>query len=420
MSKVMNGAQKFGPVFENVLTAALEADVAVMLIGEPGIGKSSFVQNTVENKLGSKVFPVSCNQLSDKADLTGCRTVEENGVWTQVFFPHRSIMDAIEYAEANPNKKCVLFLDEINRTTSDVTSGCLSLVTERRIGNVHVPENVRFIIAGNDKGNVTMLDSASKTRFALFKVVPDARTFLNLDLNLNPAVVKVLTSHPDYILCTEQISNMSSGDDDDDNCDDFESFMDEDDALEQYTNPRTIDAASRWLNAVSPEFIQDLISTTTTDAYGNDSNQLRDILIGITGDTQFTAELINTIADNLMAMLTAGSQQNAVAKATVSEPKCWTDLKGAGTIDEIRNILENNDAETNSQILLYALANSEDNENIIKQITDDVLSAITPRSNVNLLIDLSRQGDLDDDNIQAFLGSGSNLANQFQILLENC
>ena len=143
-------------------------------MGEPGIGKSSFTEALAE-AMDTKCFVLPVNQLADKADLTGARLVpyeQADGTtsYKQVFFPHQVIMDAIDYAVANPREWPILFLDEINRTTPDVTSASLSMPTMRAIGSIKLPSNLRLMIAGNDKGNVTTLDEASLSRFAIYHV----------------------------------------------------------------------------------------------------------------------------------------------------------------------------------------------------------------------------------------------------------
>ena len=72
-------------------------------MGEPGIGKSSFVED-VAQRTNTRCFTLPCNLLADKADLTGARLVldEKTGVWSQKFFPHSVISQAIEYAKGNP------------------------------------------------------------------------------------------------------------------------------------------------------------------------------------------------------------------------------------------------------------------------------------------------------------------------------
>lgn len=135
--------------------------------------------------MGTKAFVLPVNQLAAKEDLTGGRLVpytKDDGstAHKQVFYPHHVIQEAIDYAIANPREWPILFLDEINRTTADVTSGALTLVTLRKMGHVELPDNLRLMIAGNDKGNVVALDDASLSRFVLIHVEPDAGTLMNI------------------------------------------------------------------------------------------------------------------------------------------------------------------------------------------------------------------------------------------------
>ena len=64
--------------FDNTLMLCvkkdLEKNLIPMLLGEPGIGKSSWLQN-LANLMHTKCFTLACNQLADKADLTGARLV---------------------------------------------------------------------------------------------------------------------------------------------------------------------------------------------------------------------------------------------------------------------------------------------------------------------------------------------------------
>src|SRR5699024_7763864 len=146
------------------------------LLGEPGIGKSALIED-LAREFKTKVFTLPVNQLADRADLTGVRmTQSAQGDWGQSFFPHETIMSAIRYAEDNPDEHPILFLDEFNRASSDITSAILSFQTLRRIGTIEFPDNLRLIVAGNDKGNVTALDKASITRFAVYRVKPDIET----------------------------------------------------------------------------------------------------------------------------------------------------------------------------------------------------------------------------------------------------
>lgn len=152
---------KFNDTLTTLISQALDVGATPALMGEVGIGKSSFVEDLARS-MNTRAFVLPCNQLADKADLTGARLVpyelsDGSTSYKQVFYPHQVIQDAIDYAIENPREYPILFLDEINRTTADVTSGVLTLVTLRRMGHVDLPANVRIMVAGNDRGNVTTL-----------------------------------------------------------------------------------------------------------------------------------------------------------------------------------------------------------------------------------------------------------------------
>ena len=124
---------KFDKTLLNIVIKNIQNDIIPMLLGEPGIGKSSWTMN-LEELLHTKVFTLACNQLADKADVTGARLVPVNRIvknkdvstseitdYEQHFYPHVVICEAINYALENPNETPILFLDELNRTTPDVT-----------------------------------------------------------------------------------------------------------------------------------------------------------------------------------------------------------------------------------------------------------------------------------------------------------
>ena len=63
---------KFDKTLMTCVSANVHDNLVPMLLGEPGIGKSSWVE-ALATKLKTKCFTLACNQLADKADLTGAR-----------------------------------------------------------------------------------------------------------------------------------------------------------------------------------------------------------------------------------------------------------------------------------------------------------------------------------------------------------
>jgi hypothetical protein len=406
---------KFTQTLIDVISVDLEMEIVPALMGEPGIGKSSFVEELARS-MNTKAFVLPCNQLADKADLTGARLVPTaNGKsYSQVFYPHHVVQESIEYAIANPRENPLLFLDEINRTTPDVTSAALTLVTLRRLGSVALPDNLRLMIAGNNKGNVTTLDEASLSRFALYNVEPDAATLVNiLGDTLNPWVAKVLTQFPNLVFQKSVPAGfVTDGDDDDDDknaqvaaADIFDTGED----MLQLTTPRTIDAVSRWLNRVKEETLQEYLQTPVS-IEGRDTTLLNEILEGHIGNTDFTTHLVSNISETL-SNGGAGKQ----VKHSAPKPKVYAQLKGAQTASDLADLLKDLSDREKSGSLLYALYEKADNARLIAELAGVTVKLETEHTKD--LVMLASNGQLDEGNVASFLDTGEPIAESMRMVL---
>ena len=378
----------------------LEAGRVPALMGEPGIGKSSFVED-VARRTNTRCFTLPCNLLADKADLTGARLVldEQTGIWSQKFFPHDTISQAISYAKNNQNEQPILFLDEINRTTSDVTSGTLTLVTLRRIGNEDLPKNLRIIVAGNDKGNVTALDDASISRFAIINVAPDASTLIEiLGDNLHPWVKKVLEKHPETVFVkntNEQIAVDGQDDGDDDDTVSVFDLFDGTEEIRPFATPRTIDGVSRYLNVLSFDKIASLMATPSVTRDGRNISYLQEVIEGLTGNTSFTTLLMGIISDELSKGSTGTQNAQRVVK-----PRIYDKLKEASktSIDAINQVIATMTDNDASGCFVFAMYEREDNTTIIQALNErlDKLA----QNHINELIVLWSSGALYSKNCE--------------------
>ena len=397
----------------------LDANRVPALIGEPGIGKSSFVED-VARRTNTRCFTLPCNMLADKADLTGARLVldEKTGVWSQKFFPHSTISKAIRYAEANPNEQPILFLDEINRTTSDVTSGTLTLVTLRSIGDEDLPKNLRIIVAGNDKGNVTALDDASVSRFAIINVAPDASTLIEvLDKNLHPWVKTVLEKHPETVFVkntNEQAIVDGQDDDDDDNA--TVSVFDLFDGTEEirpFATPRTIDGVSQYLNVLSFEEVASLMATPSTTRDGRHVSYLQEIIEGMTGNTSFTTLLMGVISDELSKGSTGNNNAQRVVK-----PRIYGELKEAAktSVDAVNQVVATMTDNDASGCFVFAMYEREDNAVIIQALNERLTNLA--QNHINDFILLLSSGALYAKNCETVNRLDHGLAKQLNMFIE--
>lgn len=398
--------------FDQTLTSFVSADLNTggvpMLVGEPGIGKSSWVK-ALAKQMHTKCFTVACNQLADKADLTGARLVptEDKKSYMQMFFPHATMSEAIKYASENPRENPILFLDEINRTNADVTSATLSISTERAIGTSRLPENLRIITAGNDHGNVVSLDSASISRFVLYPVEPDIGTFLSIDPDLNAFVRNVLQAHPECLF-GKPIAIMSKDDDKDDDIN-VEEIIDDSEEMEQFTTPRTISGLSRWLNAFkNKELVQFLGQTTIVN--GEEMSMLQAAIEAHVGHTNFALYLVNEIATNVMTV------QNTTPGVTVGKPAVYDGLKSVSTLQDLSEAIDGLTENDKSGCLVYALFEKEDNASLVAALAR-AMNNLNP-DDMRTLMSLASTQKLDTDNVQAMLNTNCPLSSTLAIILQ--
>lgn len=409
----------FNEMLVNTTIKLLDANRVPALMGEPGIGKSSFVED-VARRTNTQCFTLPCNLLADKADLTGARLVldEKTGVWSQKFFPHSTISKAIRYAEANPNEQPILFLDEINRTTSDVTSGTLTLVTLRRIGDEDLPKNLRIIVAGNDKGNVTALDDASVSRFAIINVAPDASTLIEvLGKSLHPYVKTVLEKHPETVFVkntNEQVVADGQDDDDDDNAtvSVFDLF-DRTEEIRPFATPRTIDGVSQYLNVLSFEEVASLMATPSTTRDGRHVSYLQEVIEGLTGNTSFTTLLMDVISDELSKGSTGNNNAQRVVK-----PRIYSELKEAAktSVDAVNQVVATMTDNDASGCFVFAMYEREDNAVIIQALNERLNNLA--QNHINDFILLLSSGALYAKNCETVNRLDHGLAKQLNMFIE--
>lgn len=389
----------------------LDKNLIPMLLGEPGIGKSSWLAN-LANLMHTKCFTLACNQLADKADLTGARLVPtDNGEYKQVFYPHAVIHDAIEYAEAHPRETPILFLDELNRTTPDVTSEALSIPTMRSIGSKSLPANLRVVIAGNDKGNVTALDEASVSRFVLYRVEPDTGTFLSLDPELNIFVRNVLQAHPECIFCKKLVvaASGNSGKDDDDDEVDIDAILEDGSDMAQITTPRTLSGVSSWLNSFSNKELIELMAETHMED-GVEVSALQEAIEGHVGRTNFSTYLLAEIANGVMR---TNNQSTAL---TVGKPACYDQMKKCADMTALNDFVNGLNENDKSGCLLYAIYEKADNSKYINALAKNI-GKLMP-ADMKTLMKLSATDQLDGENVHTLLSTNTAISNALSVILE--
>jgi len=409
---------KISDTFVKILGLDMAAGNTVFLAGEPGIGKTSIVKS-LARATDSKCFVVQVNQLADKADLTGARLVptEDKKSFEQKFFAHHKVRAAVQYANDNPRSIVYLLLDEINRTTPDVTSGALSISTERELGDQVLPDNLKILVTGNTKGNVVALDDASLSRFAVYQVEPDAPSVIDyLDSRdngtrpLNDWVRAVLVKNPESVF--EKSAPLSftavdgSDDDDDSQTATFADLMDAGEEMLQLTTPRTIEAISDFLDEADPDLLKELFQTPVDAGARTGVTMLHEIVEAHVGLTTFSTMLIGEIGASF-AQASAGGKSR---KATAPRPGCWDDLAAAGSNSALDGLISQLNDREKSGALVYAIYDGADNTAIIRQLVaqTDQLEA----DHGTTLLSLMTSGGLNEDNLRAALDTNAPIVEQ--------
>lgn len=405
---------KFNDVLTNFVAKDLRRGKIPMLLGEPGIGKSSWTE-ALAASMQTKCFTLAVNQLADKADLTGARLVPtgNDSNYKQVFYPHEVIMDAVEYANANPRETPILFLDEINRTTADVTSAALSIPTMRRIGSVKLPVNLKVMIAGNDKGNITSLDEASVSRFVLYRTEPDTQTFIDIADDLNPYVKNVLQKNPTLIFCksVNAVINAQNNNSDDDNEDTNSALLIDDiisdgEGMRQITTPRTIISLSDWLNEFDKN---ELIQLMSTPAFveGMNTNVLMEGIVGHAGYTNFAICVEDEIRTNVNTLSATASSKAPKA------PACYAVLKNQPDMDALSAYVNGLNDQQLSASIVYAIYEKIDNRAILLELVKNA-TKIDP-NDMAMLMNMVASEDYDKQNWEVVTSSGSKIGNVLEM-----
>ena len=157
--------------FNSVINYVLDARFPVLIRGRHGIGKSSIVYQKAE-ELGLPVVERRASQMTE-GDLLGLPKVDGNV--TQWLAP--------EWLHTACNQPVALFLDEVDRATTEVRQGIFELCDSRKIAGYRLhPDTIIFAaINGGDAGSqymVNEMDPAELDRYTVFDVSPSTEDWL--------------------------------------------------------------------------------------------------------------------------------------------------------------------------------------------------------------------------------------------------
>lgn len=168
----------------------------VHLWGQPGIGKSACVE-AFAKALGMPCVTLLGTQLAAE-DLIGVPQLvtDEHGVTRSRFAPPEMIARTDPY---------VLFLDELNGSSTEVQKAFYSLVLDRRLGSYELPAGSVIIAAGNratDQAIVKPMSSALANRFIHLHLRASTPTWLAwaAQAGVHSWVLDYIRARPDHLV----------------------------------------------------------------------------------------------------------------------------------------------------------------------------------------------------------------------------
>lgn len=442
-----------------IATDMEDDDIAVFLAGESAIGKTALL-NALEEIFGAqgvttKVYLLAVNQIADKGDLCGVQITEEDDPnnpdhkrLVYKFIPHETLVTANDYARANPDERVVIVMDEVNRTGNpDVTNSVLGYQTNWKVGEMVFAPNIRFAYTGNLTGNITAMDDASVSRFAVYEVYPTAEEWLKYTATSHPrgvypAIEKVLTDHPEYIFMKPK-----SGDDLDENTPDdsprteTEMSLDlfgEGEKIAQFTAPRTLTGLNSFCWRIDPDgdctgdrLNELLTAVVDTDPFGKSSDTstlFHAAVLGHTGDTLFTRNFIGVVLHNSGTTVTGAPVTGQASNASrITRPDFWDAIDNATSRTGVTVACASLGVDEIVEGIVYGLTvpASPHNTQAVVTLTDlanDITKLPTglPDAATDQLISAASTGRLDSTQVTAFAdGVDGDTGHPFASFLED-
>lgn len=170
-----------------------DARFPVMIRGRHGVGKSELVYQYAERK-GKRVIERRVSQMTE-GDLVGLPVVNGN----------RTSWNPPDWFKDACDEGVVLFLDEIDRGTTEVRQGCFQLTDSRACNGYKLHKDTEIFGAVNGgvhaaQYQVNDMDPAELDRWTVYDVEPTVEDWLDYAKNnVHPLIVDFIRSNAEHL-----------------------------------------------------------------------------------------------------------------------------------------------------------------------------------------------------------------------------
>jgi len=169
----------------------------VLLVGPPGVGKSARIEQWAAN-MGLRLL-IEHPVISQSVDYRGLPAVVDGSAQWLPLGGLKAICDP----KAPPT---AVLLDDVGQAPPAVQAALMQLILARKLGDMHINENVTFLLASNrasDRAGVRPMLSALINRVMVVEVFADAPAWANWAISqsdIHPSVAAYARFRPDLFV----------------------------------------------------------------------------------------------------------------------------------------------------------------------------------------------------------------------------
>ncbi len=184
-----------------------ERQRTVVLIGDPGVGKTESVSQVAEElKVGFVEVHLSHHTRQSAIGLPRIVKKEFGGVSEEIteYTMSEILAEIHRNIEESGKDEGIIFVDEINTISPSLEPAMLAFLQKKEFGGKKLPKGYRIVAAGNEavhNNSVREFDAVTLDRMMVFHVDADADTFLQhaKKKKMHPTIISFIKREPEML-----------------------------------------------------------------------------------------------------------------------------------------------------------------------------------------------------------------------------